>query len=411
MNIRKENIYDLTVCVYVLCTVVADDGSLLMKLARLFLAGIWGVKMLTEKTIKITPYLLRLAAFWAFATMTILWAEDRGFAVSMSKSLMINLVCMCALLNLMDHQRQRMDFILKTLIAAPIILEMRVILQGGLLAFLDTRTIGSISGNTVGMCAAFGACFAAYYWIQGEKCKYGILFAVNTVIVILSASKKALLFECIPLVTFFLFDRKIPKSRRLLRAFLLLMAGGTGLVLLVKTPILYDLIGNRLEGMVATLVGNAEKADGSSEARALLITRGMQWFRERPLQGYGIDCYRVVLVKNHPTWPIDAYAHNNYVELLVDTGLIGTVLYYWNYAEALRIGWKNRDSIHHTELLAMGILLALLVGEMALVSYYDKYVQVLVLTLAVLISEFPPEEKWVKPMPFPDIPMGKRYTH
>ena len=243
------------------------------------------------------------------------------------KSLMINLVCMCALLNLMDHQRQRMDFILKTLIAAPIILEMRVILQGGLLAFL------------------------------------------------------------------------------------LLMAGGTGLVLLVKIPILYDLIGNRLEGMVATLVGNAEKADGSSEARALLITRGMQWFRERPLQGYGIDCYRVVLVKNHPSWPIDAYAHNNYVELLVDTGLIGTVLYYWNYAEALRIGWKNRDSIHHTELLAMAMLLALLVGEMALVSYYDKYVQVLVLTLAVLISEFPPEEKWVKPMPFPDIPMGKRYTH
>lgn len=383
---KKTNIYDLSICMYVFCAVVTDDGSLLMKLARLFLIGVWGLKILVEKRIKVSPYILRMTAFGLFATFSVAWAESREWAVGMAKTLLINLVCMCALMNLIDHKRERIDLVLKAMALAPPFLEMRVVAMGGFLAFLNDRSIGAISANMVGLCAAFGASIAIYYWMQGNG-KYGSLFAVNSMIVLLSASKKALLCIGIPIIILCLFDTRIAVKKRILRCGVLLVAGSLGLLMVLRVPALYALIGNRIEGLLAALTGNTAKIDGSSQARTLLITRGVMWFRERPWLGYGIDNYRIVLVKNYPSWPISYYAHNNYIELLVDTGIIGTTLYYWNYMDVLRKSWRNRKTTGNEELLLFGMFIALIICEVALVSYFDKYVQILVLIIWIFMSK------------------------
>ena len=392
---KKTNIYDLSICMYVFCAVVTDDGSLLMKLARLFLIGVWGLKILVEKRIKVSPYILRMTAFGLFATFSVAWAESTQWAIGMSKTLLINLVCMCALMNLMDYKKERIDLVMKTMTVAPLLLELRVIMMGGFLAFLDARSVGSISGNIVGLCAAVGACIAVYYWLHGCN-SYGVLFAMNTAIVILSASRKALLFICIPLIVLYIFDTKAVRKRRFFRCMLILLSGIVGLWLTMRIQPLYELIGRRIEGLFATLAGNTVKVDSSSESRALLITRGLRWFRERPLLGYGIDCYRVVLVKHYPAWPIDTYAHNNFVELLVDTGIIGTTLYYWNYMDVLRKSWRNRKTTGNEELLLFGMFIALIICEVALVSYFDKYVQILVLIIWIFMSKLDQTRKNVE---------------
>jgi len=138
--------------------------------------------------------------------------------------------------------------------------------------------------------------------------------------------------------------------------------------------------------MLAILTGNVAEADPSSESRAQLISWGMKWFRERPWLGQGIDNYRVILVKNYPLWSIEYYAHNNYVELLVDTGIIGVALYYWNYAVILINSWKNRKAITNKELLVLGMFIAIMVSEIAVVSYFDKQIQVLLLIIWTMLS-------------------------
>jgi len=193
MNIKKTNIYyETIICMYVFCTVVMDDGAMPMKIARLLLAGTWGLKILSEKRIYLTSYVLRMIPFLLFSALTIVWAESPSFALAMTKTLLINLICMCALISLIDYKRERVDIALKTIIFAPLFLEMRVIWLGGILAYMDDRNVGPISGNTVGICAAFAACFALYYWIQGKN-KYSYLFVLNTIILFLSASKTGLL--------------------------------------------------------------------------------------------------------------------------------------------------------------------------------------------------------------------------
>lgn len=388
MNIKKTNIfYDIIICMYVFCAVVTDDGAMPMKIVRLLLAGTWGLKILSEKRIRLTSYVLRMIPFFLLAALTIVWAENPSFAIAMTKTLLINLICMCALINLIDYKRERVDLGLKTMIFAPLFLEMRVIWLGGIFGYMDDRFVGPISGNTVGLCAAFGACIALYFCLRGEK-KYGILFLVNTIILVLSASRKALLCVCIPIAILYIFDTKINLEDRISRCFVLFITGTIGLMLMLCVRPLYELVGHRIEGMLAILTGNVSEVDASSESRAQLISWGLEWFWEHPLLGYGIDNYRVVLVKHHPYWPIDYYAHNNYVELLVDTGIIGVALYYWNYAVILSNGWRNRKVISNKELLILGMFISIMISEIALVSYYERYVQVLILMIWASLSDY-----------------------
>ncbi len=96
--------------------------------------------------------------------------------------------------------------------------------------------------------------------------------------------------------------------------------------------------------------------------------------------GYGIDNYRFVLYSYHSNWSLAYYAHNNYVELLVDVGLIGTIVYYFNYVCMLVSSAENVRKITKQELLFIGILVAIMISEYGLVTYYDKYIQVILFT-------------------------------
>lgn len=391
----KVNLVDFTIAVYIICAITTDEGSRAMKLARLFLLGVFVLCITFELCIrkkagfKINPYMIWLAMFWAFATLSVFWAQSRSFASAMSVTLLTNLVCICILLHLIDGQKRRMDIAANSMIIAPLILEARVILSHGLLAFLDTRSAGGISGNVVGVCAAYGACFAVYYWMQrGHRPWYALLFTLNAITLVLSASRKAILCVGIPLAILYILDRKANFKIRVRKILFLALAGIIGLIAVMKIPFLYQLIGYRIEGTIAVLVGNIEAVDASSESRSILITRGMEWFREKPVIGYGIDNYRVVLVQHHPNWPIEYYAHNNYVELLVDVGIIGFALYYWIYASMLLKALRSRRKLQNPDVLIVGMLLSLLVVEYAMVTYFDKFVQIFLMLLWLHIRSF-----------------------
>ena len=100
----------------------------------------------------------------------------------------------------------------------------------------------------------------------------------------------------------------------------------------------------------------------------------------------GIDNYRFVLHSYHSNWSLAYYAHNNYVELLVDVGLVGTIAYYFNYVWMLISSVRNVRKITKSELLFIGILVALIISEYGLVTYYDKYVQVILILIWMIIE-------------------------
>lgn len=90
------------------------------------------------------------------------------------------------------------------------------------------------------------------------------------------------------------------------------------------------MIGFRLEGMFNGFFGNEEEMDGSTYTRIQLVDFGKEIFAQRPWLGYGVCNFRAVYLSYFPGRHA-LYAHNNYIELLVDLGIVGLVLYYIFY--------------------------------------------------------------------------------
>lgn len=388
MKVRKINLINLTLIIYVFCAIAADEGSIVMKAARLLLIGVFFLYLLCRKKVRICQYLISLFTFFLFATFSITWAESKEYAFTMTKTLLINALCMCSLFNLIADKQKRIDIVLNCFVIAPLLLEIRVIISSGVFAFLDSRLAGTINGNTIGLCAAFGGIVAIYYWIQNkDRGFYTFFLGVNILITILSASRKALFCICIPVGILYVSNRKDALIKHIGKLIFLAFVGILGYFAIMYIPILYDLIGSRIEGMFKMIMGYKSIADASSASRFKLISWGIEWFKQRPWLGYGIDNYRIVLVKHHPDWPIEYYAHNNYVELLVDVGIIGLVLYYWNYIAILIQSIKYRKYINNKNLLIIGILFALMISEYAIVTYYDKYIQIFLLMIWIIMGQ------------------------
>lgn len=97
---------------------------------------------------------------------------------------------------------------------------------------------------------------------------------------------------------------------------------------------LYQSIGYRMEGLMASITGEGE-VDASTAERTAMIKKGLELWKESPLWGHGIDCFSAL---TH--WGV--YSHNNYVELLCDLGIIGLCAYYTFYIYLLYKLFKAR---------------------------------------------------------------------
>lgn len=134
-----------------------------MKLARVILIGVFAIYLLLKKEFRNNNYILCMGVFCLIAISSTNWAINKVYANAMGKTLLINLVCMYALFFIVDRKKERIEEVLKALVVAPLFLELRVIVTGGIFAFSSSRKTGNINGNTVGVCAAFAICFAIYF--------------------------------------------------------------------------------------------------------------------------------------------------------------------------------------------------------------------------------------------------------
>lgn len=163
------------------------------------------------------------------------------------------------------------------------------------------------------------------------------------------------------------------RSKRIKNAILAGCAVVLLVLLVLKVPFLYNLLGYRIESLFYFLSTSGTE-EGSINIRVAMIQYGIECFKSKPILGYGMDNYRV-LYGAYAGWA--TYSHNNYIELLVGIGLIGTVIYYSLYLICLRNGLRQGDLLSK---YFMGVLLILLICDISTVSY-DNYATQLLLCL------------------------------
>ena len=170
---------------------------------------------------------------------------------------------------------------------------------------------------------------------------------------------------------------------------MLLVAGIILIVynLLISVDFLYDFVGERLQGAINGVLGLGGELDGSTAERIGLVEKGMGWFYERPWFGYGLNGF---YIKHAQEFNYSYYAHNNFVEMLVDLGIVGFAIYYSLYAyifiKGIKALKKYRD--RHAKFF-FALFVGSLISEYARVVYYSPQGQFVIMLCLFVFTHMP----------------------
>lgn len=275
------------------------------------------------------------------------------------------------------------------LIIAELVTVLRAVIYtpwGEMLHTFDSRLFASGLGqnyNDFTTQMTLIAIIISYLSFHFDK-KYKKWFWLFMVLILISGSRKSIVIAiggyCI---SYFLgCGQNIVKIIK--RAIPLMVVIAIGICILLSNAFLYDLIGSKLVTMVQSLglssseirsTIDASNIDHSMHGRAVLRELAWNTFTEYPILGIGY--YNFQYVNSY-----GLYAHNNYLEILADLGVVGFITYYSMYLVAIFECIKdNKRSLLFRFVLVFMILL--LVMEYAQITFFRLFA--LVPLIAVLL--------------------------
>lgn len=389
MTDHKININKLGVMLLLFGTIVLENGSIPMRIIKVLIIGLAIIISVRRHYVTKSTYIKWLCLFSAYACMTTFWAIDRNTAKEMSMTLLLNLICLWAYVQFLNKKNQYVKLSYKLMTFLPIIALIAVIVEYGIGALTGLRELeGAQSAlhNALGLRAAFAICLTIALKNTNSK-KYNsflekVLIVLNLFIIALSGSRKAILYLLIPLLIYYVLKSKNP-IKIIRNIILAICAVIVACILVMRIPYLYDMIGEGLQTMIAGLLGN--ETDASTSARLRLINWGIKVFKERPFFGYGLENFKMLHLFQFGALYV---ADNNYVELLVDQGLIGLLLYYafhiWLVISFIKMISKNRNNVFLIMLFGMEI--ATIICDYGVLSYRNMYLQILFCTMTIVLQ-------------------------
>lgn len=143
----------------------------------------------------------------------------------------------------------------------------------------------------------------------------------------------------------------------------------------IYVPFFYEIIGQRLENLYEFFISGGT-SEGSINTRADMINWGWKFFWEKPIFGYGIDNYKFLYGFYSSEGYI--YSHNNVIELLVGTGLVGTILYYAAHLIVVKDLFKASKLISKSLCFCfIVIIIGYILMSVGMVYYYDKHISII----------------------------------
>lgn len=329
--------------------------------------------------------------FGVYLCLSYLWAAKTELTTIGARSILVEYMTILACLMIISFRSNDEDFtqrLIKVFVFTTIIYCVYVF-AGTPLSDWGSVYIGDTIGlgkNVVGMRCAWGLLFA-FYLTKNSKHRnlYILAMLLFAVFVAFSGSRKAILIAIIGIGFFQLFCGGNKKyARNILIAAVII---SVSLYLLLNNELLYNMVGERLEETIDSILGSGS-GDGSMQERSFFKQQAIGLFFSKPILGHGIDGFRVymsLIGYTHVT-----YSHCNYTELLANYGLIGFALF---YVPRFFLTIKALHAkVYRKNQLLMLLLIAIiveLVMDYELVSYYDLTSQLIfVLAAPIMIRAF-----------------------
>ena len=317
-----------------------------------------------------------LLTLWCWIQIFYDWCIDTAASQKMMSTLFLNILFIWAM-HLVNSDPDGLEEKMKSLVCA-FVLSLTIIIIGcrnsvlvGRLALRNDNgvsfTIGPLSShispNGISLWCTIGILICLYLKKKTNEKKYVFFLAYLLLGNILSASRKGIIAVLIGTMIFYIFN-----SDKKQRSFKICVAGfAIGLIVqvLLVVPILYQHIGYRIEQLINYFVlntSNESVVGGSMRTRVYLLNMAEYYIKERPWTGYGIDSFRSMI-------PIHIVVDNNYLEILVSSGVIGFFFYYYPLIIIIvrEIKYRLNDTFFY---LLISLTAVMIISDFTSSSYY-----------------------------------------
>ena len=277
--------------------------------------------------------------------------------------------------------------LMTALITAEIFVTIRALINtdvGQLLSQMNTRLYGiglGVNYNHFTTQFALVLCvvlFMAYYINR----LYYIPAAFIVLNILVSGSRKVLIASAIMFLFMYLISSKSGSlGKRIRTAVVIVVILGAGIWFILNNSFLNDLTGQKtMVALREMFYMDVDKdTDYSVYQRAELMKTALEVFRSHPIIGVGYYCFL-----NYNEWQL--YAHNNYLELMADLGLVGLLAYYSFYitnifrflginisVDGLKFGFRKSSRRSSWNVLGLTFMFTLMFLEYGQVTFFRPY--------------------------------------
>ena len=372
-----------SVCLYIVISTIFDsiktNLAVLSSLSIYFCLGCCVLYILNRGTFKLGRYEIWMLVLVALVAISILYTPTDERLVNMYfHRFYTSAILVLVVSNTVCDEKDAM-LIVDAYILAGLLLALYIYSTYGFSNLAaDSERIDSKLGNQngTGMSCAYAICFSIYRLVTTNKKR--ALFYIATVVactpvVMFTGSRKALL---IMLCAIFVFAFCYSKNKLVFTRILWVVVIAAIIFAIIYYVPAFGVIKERVLSTIEVFQGSTDAETSKSDAtRMKYVTKGLQFFLESPIWGNGFQ---------YSYHRFGTYSHCNYVELLMNGGIIFFCVYYYLYVVIISHARKllKNDKSRKYGAFQIMLMVAFLTMDIGVVSFYDRYTLIM-LTLCM----------------------------
>lgn len=346
------------------------------------------VYMFCKRKIKFTYYTIAIFLYGIIIAISLFFAPDFKYGIQTLYWYYTCAVLTFLIGNYIDSFK-KIYFLIKAYIISGIVLAIFLYSIYGMEIFSMAAKsnhgirIGGELGNenVIGMTLSISCVFAAFLLFyhssaKKEKMMYVLSVVICFPLILLTGSKKALFLVFFGIMLLIIYkpgDKgNIVKKLRYFLIGMIFLLLCTFIITRIKA---FWFITERINEFIGIMLGKG--SNDSDAQRFYMIRTGLNEFSLSPIFGNGVAYSRYIF---------GTYSHNNYIEILMNTGIVGFITYYSIYIISILKLYFSKSYDLKLRTLVLFIVISFLILEVGMVSYYNRYFQILIAASGIILS-------------------------